>query len=188
MRAVGPATALRAPGTTGRPPPSQVGRMMTGVSAPTWRKPCTKLAVRTMQSIISYRLAAVSFVHCSVFKPGTSTLQGRWHAQEGVVKYPRVCIVRQYTHTPWNRARCLQSKSLFRGYVYNGYTRILSFSAHFFSFMGPITYYPSRQRSFAPSSTFDDDCPNYIASGEQQYSSGSHLVNGDVVIVLWSLA
>ncbi|CAN0436663.1 unnamed protein product, partial [Laminaria digitata] len=31
MRAVGPATALRAPGTTGRPPPSQVGRMMTGV-------------------------------------------------------------------------------------------------------------------------------------------------------------
>ena len=72
--------------------------MMTGVSAPTWRKPCTKLAVRTMQSIISYRLAAVSFVHCSVFKPGTSTLQGRWHAQEGVVKYPRVGVSAAYTY------------------------------------------------------------------------------------------
>lgn len=33
MRAPGPGTALRAPGTSaGRPPPSQMGRMMTGVS------------------------------------------------------------------------------------------------------------------------------------------------------------
>ena len=34
MRAGGPSTAMRAPGTTsGRPPPSQMGRMVTGVSS-----------------------------------------------------------------------------------------------------------------------------------------------------------
>lgn len=33
-RTAGPSTAMRAPGTsTGRPPPSQMGRMMTGVSS-----------------------------------------------------------------------------------------------------------------------------------------------------------
>ena len=65
MRAVGPATALRAPGTTGRPPPSQVGRMMTGVSVPEGN-----LVRSIIRSSIPYHSAVVPFVHRSVFIPG----------------------------------------------------------------------------------------------------------------------